>query len=69
MKRYLHLLTSFSVLMSGNLGVNISTEEMNTENSTIVTESTTSSTEDTQVTSETQSVIETTTTDETSNVE
>ena len=48
MKRYLYLLTSFSVLMSVSMGANVSeAEEINTENSIIVTESTTSSTEDT----------------------
>lgn len=69
MKRYLYLLTSFSVLMSVSMGVNVSAEEINTENSTVATEATMISTEDTQVTNETQSSMETTTTNETSNVE
>ncbi|PQC31330.1 hypothetical protein [Enterococcus mundtii] len=69
MKRYLYLLTSFSVLMSVSMGVNVSAEEMNTENATIATESTMISTEDTQVISETQSLTETTTTGETNSVE
>ncbi|WP_259742293.1 hypothetical protein [Enterococcus faecium] len=69
MKRYFYLLTSFSVLMSVSIRVNVSAEEMNTENSTITTESTMISTEDIQVTSETQSLTETTTTDETNSVE
>ena len=69
MKRYLYLLASFSVLTSVSMGVNVSAEEINIGGSTVTTESTTSSTEDTQVTSEIQSVMETITTDETSNVE
>lgn len=63
MKRYLFLLASISV------GESVSAEEINTENSTVVTEETRISTEDTQVISETQSSMETTTTNETSNVE
>ncbi|WP_258151505.1 hypothetical protein [Enterococcus faecium] len=40
MKRYLFLLASISILTSISVGESISAEEINTENSTVVTEET-----------------------------